>query len=217
MRVKKYNNSALTLKVILGIQCGSWYKKLSISVCLAMLVSSSMGYAWLQEDQSNVTSAYECTQVAIEDIDSALLTKKERIALLDDSLIESIDSYSSCVSSAAQNMSGGGSGQSEGGSSGNGQSGSQSNSGDQNVDKLENVIGEQTALQQEQSELPQEMPETAQTPIKGNGSTSAPRGIIPPKNNDKIICKLLFQEITKTQDPDMLKGLKQQYTNYKCG
>lgn len=178
-----------------------------------MLATASTSYAWLQD---NATSAYECTQVALDDIDSALLTKQERIALLDDSLTESIDSYSSCVSSAAQSMSGGGSGQ--GSSAGeSGQGGAQSANGQQNSDDLENADDSQSSEQEDLTDLSQEMPESTQVPIKGNGTTSAPRGIIPPKDNDKIICKLLFQEITKTQDPDMLKGLKQQYTNYKCG
>ena len=51
------------------------------------------------------TNAYECTQVAIEDIDPTLLTKEERIALLDGSLKDSIDQYSTCVSTVQQNMS----------------------------------------------------------------------------------------------------------------
>jgi hypothetical protein len=196
-----------------GFKCASWYQKLSISVCFAMLITASTSYAWLQEGQQSVTSAYECTQVSLEDVDSALLTKQERIALLDDSLTDSIDSYSSCVSSAAQNMSGGGSGQGAGG----GQSGSEEANAQQNLDDLENIEGTQSSQQKDPIDLPQEIPETAQIPTKGIGSNPATRGIIPPKNNDKIICKLLFQEITKTQDPDMLKGLKQQYSNYKCG
>lgn len=194
----------------------SWIKKLSVSVCFTMCLTSSLSFAWQQETQQGVTSAYECTQVALEDIDSGLLTRQERIALLDNSLSESIDSYSTCVSSAAQNMSGGGSGQ---GSEAldNGQGGAQSANSQQISDELEMEGGQQSEASQEQSNLPEEMPETAQVPIKGTGSTSAPRGIIPPKDNDKIICKLLFQEIKKTQDPDMIKGLTQQYSNYKCG
>lgn len=193
-----------------------WVKKLSVSVCITLFVSSSFSFAWQQVAQQSNTSAYECTQVALEDIDSGLLTKQERIALLDNSLSESIDSYSSCVSSAAQNMSGGGSGQ---GSEAldNVQDGSQSANKQQIGDELEMEGGQQSKASQEQSSTQEKMPETTQIPIKGTGSTSAPRGIIPPKDNDKIICKLLFQEIQKTQNPDMIKGLTQQYSNYKCG
>ena len=191
-------------------------KKLSVSVFTSMFFASSFSFAWQQEAQQSITSAYECTQVAIEDIDSGLLTKQERIALLDNSLSESIDSYSSCVSSAAQIMTGGGSGQ---GSEAleSGQGGAQSANDQQLVDDLEIEGGQAGESSQELSKLPKEIPETSQVPIKGTGSTSAPRGIIAPKDNDKIICKLLFQEIKKTQDPDMIKGLTQQYSNYKCG
>lgn len=194
----------------------SWVKKLSVSACFVMCVSSSLSFAWQQEAQQSVTSAYECTQVAIEDIDSGLLTKQERIALLDNSLSESIDSYSSCVSTATQSMSGGGSGQ-DSGALGSGESGAQSANNQQIADELEMEGGQQSEPLPDPSDLPEAMPETSQVPIKGTGSTSAPRGIIPPKDNDKIICKLLFQEITKAQDPAMIKGLTQQYSNYKCG
>jgi hypothetical protein len=113
-------------------------------------------------------------------------------------------------------MSGGGSGQ---GSEAldNGQGQLQSTNSQQLGDELEMEGGQPGNTSKEQDTLPEEMPETSPVPIKGTGSTSAPRGIIPPKDNDKIICKLLFQEINKTQDPDMIKGLTQQYSNYKCG
>jgi hypothetical protein len=191
-------------------------KKLSMLVCSAIFLTSSFSFAWQQEAQQSTTSAYECTQVALDDVDSGLLTKQERIALLDNSLSESIDSYSSCVSSVTQNMSGGGSGQ---GSEAldNGQGQLQSTNSQQLGDELEMEGGQPGNTSKEQDTLPEEMPETSPVPIKGTGSTSAPRGIIPPKDNDKIICKLLFQEINKTQDPDMIKGLTQQYSNYKCG
>jgi len=187
-------------------------------MCVAALSMCSLVYAW-QQDQANITSAYECTQVSLEDPDSALLTKKERIALLDNSLSESIDSYSSCVSIAAQDMSGGGSGQGSGGggNSANGDKGNQNASGEDDSANLENADDGQNSKQQGQADTPEEVPLSTQPSSRGNSSTPATRGIIPPKDNDKIICKLLFQEITKTQDPDMLKGLKQQYSNYKCG
>lgn len=209
MHLNHQAKSALTPRLTAACKRASGYQKLRVWACFVMLMTASTSYAWLQEGQQSLTSAYECTQVSLEDVDSTLLTKQERIALLDDSLTDSIDSYSSCVSSAAQNMSGGGSGQDGGG----GQSGSQDADGQQDLDDLENIESQQ----QNPIDLTQEIPEAAQIPTKGNGSTPSTRGIIPPTNNDKIICKLLFQEITKTQDPDMLKGLKQQYSNYKCG
>lgn len=171
--------------------------------------------AALSEWQSTsvpLTSAYECTQVALDDVNQALLTKEERIALLDDSLYASIDSYSTCVSAVAQNKSGGGAGQGA------------SDAGSGQTALAESGGGSAGSLQEEANaagtngndEIPP-MQNRIGASISGKSSTTSVRGIIAPKDNDRIICKLLYQEITKTQDPDMLKGLRQQYNNYACG
>ncbi|MFT6267529.1 MAG: hypothetical protein ACJAVV_000327 [Alphaproteobacteria bacterium] len=187
-------------------------------IAIAVFAFTSATFAMWQEPQTAATSAYECTQVALNDVDEALLTKEERIALLDESLTASIDSYSTCVSSAAQSMSGGGSGKGGGAGSDeeNGVSGAQEGVNSSEESTQPNESGDFDQSQNQDDVIP---PNSNQAPdnISGKSSTSAPRGIIPPANNDKIICKLLYQEITKTQDADMLKGLKQQYRNYKCG
>ncbi len=168
--------------------------------------------AW-QAPQDTSPSAYECTQVTLDDIDTALLTKEERVALLEESLSKSIDSYSTCVSSVTQAMAS--AQEASGGAVGQGNATDAGGMGDT---RNNNESGNMALANQSQSEGAQSqqqipvanMPPSAQ-------STASIRGIIAPKDNDKIICKLLFQEITKTQDPDMLKGLKEQYSNYKCG
>ncbi|MGB3727232.1 MAG: hypothetical protein WA981_15890 [Glaciecola sp.] len=144
---------------------------------------------------------YDCTNVALDDIDKSLLTREERIALLDNSLQESIDSYSTCVASATQNNAGGGN---NGGGTRGDADGATS-------------IGEGAANNNGVSE--NETPEAAPAPKIETPTNNRPptqREVVPPKDNDKIICKLLFQEIESTTDPDMLKGLTEQYANYKC-
>lgn len=195
-----------------------WVLSVSLFALFTFSLSSS---AFLQDSSGSISSAYECTQVALDGVDEALLTKQERIALLDESLSASIDSYSTCVSTVAQTMSGGGAGGGSGeGDSGAGTSGANKSAGEQVGDST-NSDNQQSAAQTQgisdiSSEQAVQVPQGANS-SQGVGSTSAARGIIPPKNNDKIICKLLYQEITKTQDPDMLNGLRQQYSNYKCG
>lgn len=165
--------------------------------------------------QQTTTSAYECTQVALDDIDPALLTKEERIALLDKSLHDSINSYSTCVASAQQAASGGGNGKGKGkagGAAGGGQQGQQaSNTADPNNSQQQST----TTDQQVNDNSVQSSSQQSQQGPRGSSPTN--RGVIPPKDNDKVICKLLFQEIQKTTDAGMLEGLKQQYANYKCG
>lgn len=158
------------------------------------------------------TNAYECTQVAIEDIDPNLLTKEERIALLDGSLQDSIDQYSTCVSTVQQSMSGGGGGTA--GGSGDGDEGAQSN-GSANEEGENDAQAPQT--NENQGAQPPSNSDTSEPTQAVKNITPAQRGVIPPKDNDKIICKLLFNEINSIDDPDMLKGLKEQYETYKCG
>jgi hypothetical protein len=159
-----------------------------------------------------VASAYECTQVALDDVNQALLTKEERIALLDDSLHVSIDSYSTCVSAAAKNMSGGAADQGDS-DAGSGQTALAESGGDAAGSLPEKADAAGT---NGNDEIPL-MQNRIGASISGKSSPTSVRGIIAPKDNDRIICKLLYQEITKTQDPDMLKGLRQQYNNYACG
>jgi hypothetical protein len=201
----------------------------SCATLFALLTLSLPSAAFLQDSTGGASSAYECTQVALDGVDEALLTRQERIALLDESLSASIDNYSTCVGTVAQTMSGGGAGggsgdsgdSGDGGDAGNSGSSGTSASGSEQGASSSNSNADESAIQGqglsgtgiEQTTPPQPGANSSQ----GMGSTSAARGIIPPKNNDKIICKLLYQEITKTKDPDMLEGLRQQYSNYKCG
>lgn len=175
-------------------------------ILATLLLASATSFAWWQSGQT-VASPYECTQVALEDVDKSLLTKEERIALLDESLTASIDSYSTCVSSAAQAMSGGGSGQGEG------TSGQDAQENNDNTNSVNNA----SSANQMPEEIRAQQTQQRSDDTRGAPTSKTPRGIIPPKDNDKIICKLLFQEIATTQDADMLKGLKQQYQNYQCG
>lgn len=182
---------------------------------LCLFTSPVISAAW----QQSTGSAYECTQVSLDEIDPALLTKEERIALLDNSLSDSIDQFSSCVSSVQQ-QSASGQGQGSGAGQGQGQS-----AGEAGLEGQQASEGEQSGEGQSAQEMPemsgqpadQSLPQAGQTPNTSNSSTPSQRGVIPPKDNDKIICKLLYDEITKTTNADMLKGLKEQYTNYKCG
>ncbi len=150
-------------------------------------------------------TSYECTQVGLDEIDPALLTKEERIALLEGKLSDSINSFSMCVSQAQSAMSGGGNGQgAEFGQLGAGE----------DATEPQNNLG---SVESELDQISEEIASSNKADTGEVGNTPTTRGIIPPKNNDKIICKLLFQEITKTTDLGLLEGLKEQYANYKCG
>ncbi len=202
-----------------------------VSLLLASLASTGASAMAVSPIQQSAASTYECTQVSLDEIDPALLTKEERIALLDNSLSDSIDQFSSCVG-AAQQSSGNGQGLGAGiggegtvGANGQGEGG-QSDEGEGAGEQANEQDGQNNAQtgetnpsdNSEQSQPTEEaIPQAGQTANTSTSSTPSQRGIIPPKNNDKVICKLLYDEITKTTNADMIKGLKEQYTNYKCG
>lgn len=176
---------------------------LALTVFSATVLTPSNSLATTQT-AAPPTSTYECTQVSLDDIDPALLTREERIALLDGSLSDSIDNYSTCVSAVQENM-GGGTG------AGSGSGDSQGQDAGSSEDSTKAPAGEGLASEAKPTDNKLSEPTQPNKQI-----TPAQRHVIPPANNDKIICQLLYKEIKSVDDPDMLKGLKEQYTNYKC-
>ena len=165
---------------------------------VSLLVSSFGAQAFFQE----APSVQDCSTVALDDIDPNSLTREERIAMLEGSLRQSIDEYSTCINEVSAEMAGGGNGGYEGGGAGSSAGdGAQASTGNTSESS-------ESATSNSQS--------NSEHAIQVN-STPVNAGVIPPKDNDKIICKLLFQEINSTQDTAMLQGLKEQYKNYKCG
>jgi hypothetical protein len=154
-------------------------------------------------------SSYECTQVTISDIDESLLTTEEKIARLDNSLSESIDSYTSCVNAVQKAMSGGGSGSGSGSGGGAGEQEAQSSGAGFSGEESENSqTNEQGRVSNQAGSVPAAPTQTPPTEVK--------RGVVAPKDNDSIICKLLYDEI-QNADPASLAGLEKQYQDYKCG
>lgn len=195
----------------------------TVSVTLILLFSAVASAFWgtslsiagvaapSQFGQTESTiSAYECTQVSIDDIDESLLTREERIALMDASLSDSIDSYTSCVNTVQSQMSGGGSG--SGGAAGS--DGSAPDNTQNNADQS----AQSNSQQAEQNAQGSGAPQAGSSAVSSQNQTTKPvqRGIIAPKDNDSIICKLLFDEMQKASGPS-LAGLEKQYRDYQCG
>lgn len=159
-----------------------------------------------QAAQDFPVSAYECTQVSLDDVDESLLTREERIARMDIALSDSIDSYTSCVNTVQNEMSGGGSGAGSG-------SGAESSEGSDQQHGQGDATEQSNPVQQSNGS-PQAGSEPTRT--QNQTTTNAPRGVIAPKDNDSIICKLLFDEMQKTNGAS-LAGLEKQYRDYQCG
>lgn len=209
----------------------------SMILCvLVVLLVLSLSQAFAQSLDDREVSAYECTQVSLDDIDESLLTREEKIARLDGALSDSINSYMSCVSSVQAEMSGGG-----GGANGNG-GGNSSTDGDgsANNDSAangatngtandgatndgQNALNEQGGqgnqnVSTDTSSTSQGAPQAGSMPAPASGNTgnTAKREVIAPRDNDSIICKLLYAEI-QNADADTASGLEKQYRDYKCG
>jgi hypothetical protein len=177
-------------------------------MALGLFITSASWLSFAQQTNTStkVSSSYECTQVSLDDIDTELLTKEERLALMDASLSQSIDSYSSCVNTVQTAMTGGGGG--GGGAAGQGSSGEgPSQSGSAQTPDSENAQSEPAQSVNMGSEVVNQQ-SNSQTPVN--------REVVAPKDNDSIICKLLFDEIQKSSGTART-GLEKQYKDYMCG
>ena len=168
----------------------------------------------------DVSSAYDCTQVTLQDIDESLLTKEEKLALLDDALSDSIDAYSTCVSTVQTDMASA-SGQTAGGGGGVGdgaENGSANSAGTQTEQGDARNQQASASNENDTQEFESGGMQAGSEPVAESTSTTTEvqRGIVTPKDNDSIICKLLFAEIEKAQG-SAKSGLEKQYKEYQCG
>ncbi|MFC4701129.1 hypothetical protein ACFO4O_13225 [Glaciecola siphonariae] len=188
---------------------------LSLSGLLLCALLASVPRAKAQLAPSNSefpVASHECTQVSIGEIDELLLTREEKIARMDASLSESIDSYATCVDTVVQQMSGGGSGAGSAQSTASGDSsgvgtGADANGQEQAATGTTNAVNEGQRAQSQAGSSPANQPSSASSRIK--------RQVVAPKDNDSIICTLLYEEILKAE-ASSLDGLEKQYADYGC-
>jgi hypothetical protein len=137
--------------------------------------------------------SYDCTTLSIEDVDKTKLTKQELLALEEQSLFASVEGYSACMGQAqaeAANAVGAGArqGASEPG-------------------------GEASSANSEEGKALSSESETQ----KSSPSGGAENQVIAPKDNDSIVCKILYEEIGNETDDLKKAGLRKQYKDYSCG
>ncbi|WP_395339706.1 hypothetical protein PN836_015145 [Ningiella sp. W23] len=186
--------------------------------CL-LLVQQPIQQAYAQSPSVSTNgTAYECTQVSLDEIDEALLTREERLALLDQSLSDSIDSYSTCVSAVQSDMAGGGSGSGSKGAGGD--AGSASNAGTSGTESGSSTSNESLTNPESESQdaTQSSRSQSGSVAVSTNSSSTSrvQRGVVAPKDNDSIICKLLYDEISNAQG-EQKAGLEKQYKEYQCG
>lgn len=159
-------------------------------------------------------AAYDCTGVEIEALAPQMLTKKEQIERLDDSLVDSVDRYSECVSKVQNQLAAAGGGDGAGGGaegSDNASSASEGNSQSSGNNGQNGKNAEQISDQNVKTR-PADAPQTPKHQGRGAGNT-----LIPPKDNDNIVCTMIWEEIKATKDQKQKAGLTKQYNDLKCG
>lgn len=190
------------------------------AVLLIGLTSSCVLAQSAVSTPSQQLQVYDCTGVKLEEVDPQSLTKAEQLALLDGALLDSVDRYSSCMNQVQSNMSSGGNaGNGAGNGSGAANESAEGNASAQALEESDETAEQPANESTEQVETLDEKSssEGESTPNQNKGSDKSKLGVVKPKDNDAIICQILYDAIASEQDPVTLEGLKGQYKDYKCG
>jgi hypothetical protein len=187
------------------------------------------------EAESTVSAAYDCTVVQLEAVDESTLTKAERIARMDQVLLDSIDQYDNCLerlisSNAAGGSGGAGAGEGSGGtgeagagegSGGTGEAGAgQSGTGEGATTATGNEDGSQSALASTEASSTDASqnndPAQTNNASRSGGNSGAKNQEIGSRDNDAAVCQLLKEELATETDPKKQAELKEIFHNYRC-
>lgn len=187
-----------------------------LALIYALVFSFSLQAQTPVSTPSQQLQVYDCTGVKLDEVDPQSLTKAEQLALLDGALLDSVDRYSSCINQVQNNMAGGGGAAGGGGVSGGDQEGT--NAQAESIAQAPAESEEQTEQNVgDASEQIESIEDEQSNPKQHNGRNKTKAGIVKPKDNDAIICQILYDAIAGEQDEVTRKGLQAQYNDYKCG
>ncbi|MFT6103058.1 MAG: hypothetical protein ACJATV_000663 [Granulosicoccus sp.] len=181
---------------------------------LLMILCLFTSYIQAQDTQQNADNtqartAYDCTIVALESGAGEILTKAERIAKMDNSLLDSIDKHDQCVEQVVTNNAAAASGGvAAGGAEESEAEGEESSTGNGN----ESEANTSSATEQANSERETNNSEYDSEP-SNNGAKDQR---IDPKDNDSAVCRLLKDELKIEKDSKKQNELKEIYNNYDC-
>ena len=198
-----------------------------------------------QNTESDLATAADCAEILLQGLEDASLTREERIALLDQALLQSLSNFDLCqpAGGGAAGDGGGGAGGgagggvqgTEGSASGSGGAGGdgggvQGTEGSASGSGAESVVESAPAsdIQGDQSDPqpPQDAPASGaeETTVAGKTDPNAPASVgangkppedIPPAENDDIIAKQFRQAAEEETDPVTKAKLWNEYRRYK--
>jgi len=156
-----------------------------------------------------------CANVKL-DSDNKKLSKQERLKLLNSTFIDSIDAYSRCISASqkqsAQQGSGAGGTAREAGS-GQVESSSQENANSEASSESEN----QALIEQTLTPINQNTNQTQMSSSNKKLNKGAKNKLVAPKDNDLIVCQIIWDEINQETNEQTKTELTKQYRDYQCG
>jgi hypothetical protein len=205
--------SSLLLPILLAF---IMFKKIDLLYPLLALLLVLSPLAAGQDISSNITpsDAYDCTIVELDTVDEASLTTAEHIALMDASLLDSIDKHDNCIDQVVSDNAASGSGQGSGaglagadGESTEGENSSDASGGENGSGQSENTT------EQANSEDATNKQRDNANQAGGNGAKNQDIAV---KDNDSAVCRLLKDELKIETDPKKQSELKEIYNSYQC-
>lgn len=192
------------------------------TVLFGILAFISSGCA-AQGTSSETVTAQDCAKVALQYLDNELLTREEKIALLDQTLLRAVNNIESCPSTSATNnqaVSGGVQGT--------------ENATSEGIQETENRVGKAVVESipasdiQGDAPLPEEEQDeqtiadhetTTREPDKAYRKPAKPNGKlpedIPEAQSDDIIAQQFRQAAIEETDPEIKARLWNEYRRYK--
>ena len=190
-----------------------------------------------QNVESDLATATDCAEILLQGLEDASLTREERIALLDQALLQSLNNFDPCQAGAGSAADGGAAGGGGGGGAAGGVQGTEGSAGESGAESVTESASESVPAGDIQGDLadpqPPQSPQVPQdasaggkqeTSVAGQtnpnaletvGANGKPPEDIPPAENDDIIAKQFRKAAEEETDPVTKAKLWNEYRRYK--
>ena len=184
-----------------------------------------------QNTESDLATATDCAEILLQGLEDASLTREERIALLDQALLQSLNNFDPCQAGAGSAADGGAAGGGGGGGAAGGVQGTEGSAGESGAESVTESASESVPAGDIQGDLadpqpPQDAPADGkqETTVAGKtnpnaletvGANGKPPKDIPPAENDDIIAKQFRKAAVEETDPVAKAKLWNEYRRYK--
>ena len=173
-------------------------------VTISILLLLAIPFSVFSEE---VVNPHNCANVELKSVKKSL-SKEEQLRLLDNTFVDSIDAYAECITTSQAQSAQAGSG-----AGGGSDSGEQGNLSEQANNNSESQIEENASAELSEDQTSQAPTNTNTTPV----NSGAKNKLVAPKDNDLIVCQMLWDEINQESNEQTKAELTKQYKDYQCG